>query len=101
VQSRFDDILKAIKLGVQDAEANGIREFNVGAFCEIGKHRSVSIVEELKIQRFDHWNVVVRHRDVHLKSSKKRHKKARQDDSHENNLAFVCPSSNVAVLFSQ
>lgn len=69
VQSRFNDICEAIKRSVQNAEANGVRELNVGVCCELGKHRSVSIVEELKTQRFNDWNVIVRHRDVHLKST--------------------------------
>jgi RNase adaptor protein for sRNA GlmZ degradation len=68
VQNQFNDIFEAIKLGVQNAEANGVPELHVGVFCELGKHRSVSIVEELKRQRFNDWNVVVRHRDAHPKS---------------------------------
>lgn len=91
VQSRFNDICAAIQRSVEDAEANGVRELNVGVFCEHGKHRSVSIVEELETQRFNDWNVVVRHRDVHLKSPT-RHKKTR---SHRSDLAFACPSSNI------
>ena len=78
VQSRFSEICQAITRGVQDAEANGVRELHVGVFCEHGKHRSVCIVEELKRQRFNEWIVVVQHRDVHLSRSKK----ARQDRSH-------------------
>ncbi|KAF8813721.1 hypothetical protein BYT27DRAFT_7334765 [Phlegmacium glaucopus] len=97
VQIRFNDICEAIKRGVQDAEANGVRELNVGVFCTLGKHRSVSIVEELKRQRFNDWNVVVRHRDVHLKSPN-RHK-ARESHSHGNDLAIVCPSNVIASQF--
>lgn len=96
VQSRFNDICEAIKLGVQDAEANGVRELHVGVFCELGKHRSVSIVEELKRQRFNDWTVVVRHRDVHLKSPNRR-KKVRQGYSHGMDLALVCPFNIIAV----
>ena len=95
VQSRFNDICEAIKLGVQNAEANGVPELHVGVFCELGKHRSVSIVEELKRQRFNDWNVVVQHRDVHLKSPN-RHKKVRQGHSHGNDLDLVCHSNNIA-----
>jgi RNase adaptor protein for sRNA GlmZ degradation len=99
VHSRFNDIYEAIKLGVQDAEANGVPELHVGVFCELGKHRSVSIVEELKRQRFNGWNVVVRHRDAHLKSPN-RHKKVRQGHSHGYDLALVCPSNNIAIQLS-
>lgn len=96
VQNRFNDICEAIKLGVQNAEANGVPELHVGVFCELGKHRSVSFVEELKRQRFNDWNVVVRHRDAHLKSPN-RHKKIRQVHSNGSDFALVCPSSNIAI----
>jgi RNase adaptor protein for sRNA GlmZ degradation len=99
VQSRFNDICEAIKLGVQNAEANGVPELHVGVFCELGKHRSVSIVEELKRQRFNDWNVVVQHRDAHLKNPS-RHKKVRQGHSHGNDFALVCPSNNIAIQLS-
>lgn len=89
VQSRFNDIIEAITRGIQDAEANGVSELNVGVFCERGKHRSVSFVEELKRQRFNGWDVVVRHRDVHHKRSNQ-HKRARHGHSHESDLALVC-----------
>ena len=98
VQNRFNDVCEAIRRGVQNAEANGIPELRVGVFCELGKHRSVSIVEELGRQRFDGWNVVVEHRDVHLKSSN-RHKKVRQGHSHGDDLDLVCPS-NIAIQLS-
>jgi RNase adaptor protein for sRNA GlmZ degradation len=100
VQNRFNDICEAIKLGVQNAEANGVPELYVGVFCELGKHRSVSIAEELKRQRFNDWNVVVRHRDAHLKSPN-RHKKIRQSHKHGNDFALVCPSSNIAIQLSR
>ena len=99
VQSRFNDIFEAIKLGAQDAETNGVPELHVGVFCELGRHRSVSIVEELKIQRFNGWNVVVRHRDVHLKNPN-RHQNVRQDHSHGNDFALVCPSNSIAIPLS-
>ena len=95
VQNRFNDIFESIKLGVQNAEANGVPELHVGLFCELGKHRSVTVVEELSRQRFDGWNVVVKHRDVHLKSTD-RHKKGRQGHSHGDN-DLVCPSNNIAI----
>ena len=98
VQNRFNDVCEAIRRGVQNAEANGIPELRVGVFCELGKHRSVSIVEELGRQRFDGWNIVVEHRDVHLKSSN-RHKKVRQGHSHGDDLDLVCPS-NIAIQLS-
>lgn len=97
VQNRFSDICEAIRLGVQNAEANGVSELHVGVFCELGKHRSVSIVEELSRQRFDGWNVVVQHCDVHLKSSN-RDKKIRQGHSRGGDFDFVCPSNNIAIL---
>lgn len=99
VQNRFNGICEAIKLGVQNAETNGVSELHVGVFCELGKHRSVSIVEELSRQRFDCWNVIVHHRDVHLKSSN-RHKKGRQGHLHGDDLDLVCPSNNVAIHLS-
>ncbi|KAF8973200.1 hypothetical protein BDZ97DRAFT_1780043 [Flammula alnicola] len=70
VQRRFDDICKRIQSRMEEAHVNGEKEIKVGVCCEIGKHRSVAVVEELGQTPFKGWNVVVEHRDVHRKRSR-------------------------------
>ncbi|KAF9485822.1 hypothetical protein BDN70DRAFT_870713 [Pholiota conissans] len=65
VQRRFREICARIKAHVEEADARGRRMVRVGVCCEIGRHRSVAVVEELGHVRFEGWNVVVGHRDVH------------------------------------
>lgn len=69
VQERFDEICQRICSSMSEGEAVGQQELSVGVFCELGKHRSVSVVEELARTKFEGWNVVVDHRDVHPKRS--------------------------------
>jgi len=71
VQRRFEEIMTRISSRLQEASDNGEDEIRVGVCCEIGKHRSVAVVEELGRTRFPGWNVVVAHRDVHLKRNHK------------------------------
>lgn len=61
-----------IRSGAEEAGASGVGALRVGVCCELGKHRSVAFVEELGRVRFEGWNVVVGHRDVHRKSSSKK-----------------------------
>ncbi|KDR75289.1 hypothetical protein GALMADRAFT_140814 [Galerina marginata CBS 339.88] len=69
VQRRFDGICTLIQDRIRTAQANGVHEITVGVCCELGKHRSVAVVEQLGETRFKGWNVMVNHRDVHLKRS--------------------------------
>ena len=74
VQQRFERVRTQVQECLDDAKANGQTEVVVGVNCEIGKHRSVAVVEELGRLRFDDWNVITRHRDVHLKRSVQKHR---------------------------
>ncbi|KAF8177039.1 hypothetical protein BJ912DRAFT_986370 [Pholiota molesta] len=69
VQRRFQETCAAIRSRAEEAAASGVGALSVGVCCELGKHRSVAFVEELGRVRFEGWNVVVRHRDVHRKNS--------------------------------
>lgn len=72
VQRRFQEICALINTRIEQAQLNDEQNISVGVFCELGKHRSVSIVEQLGQIRFTGWNVIVDHRDVHLgRSSQK------------------------------
>jgi RNase adaptor protein for sRNA GlmZ degradation len=85
VQRRFEEVVTRISSRLQEASNNGEDEIRVGVCCEIGKHRSVAVVEELERTRFPGWNVVVAHRDVHLKRSnqKDRSRRTRDFDEHD------------------
>lgn len=72
VQARFSDICGRIRAALGEAAARGEKELRVGVNCEMGKHRSVAVVEELARTKFQGWNVVVDHRDVHRKRSSKK-----------------------------
>ncbi|KAF9047378.1 hypothetical protein BJ165DRAFT_1526696 [Panaeolus papilionaceus] len=81
VRSRFDTIYGSILERVREAEAAGERVLNVGIFCQMGRHRSVTFVEELGRRRFDDWSVSINHRDLHLKRCKLGHRgRDRTDD---------------------
>lgn len=85
VQRRFQDICTFINAHIRQAQANGEQSISVGVFCELGKHRSVSMVEQLGQTRFNGWNVVVEHRDVHLRRSNQKNKLRRDRHSEEDN----------------
>ncbi|KAF9564783.1 hypothetical protein CPC08DRAFT_705082 [Agrocybe pediades] len=70
VRKRFEAICEQIRSRLKLADSNGETQVHVAVCCELGKHRSVSMVEQLGSTRFDGWNVVVQHRDVHLTRSK-------------------------------
>lgn len=74
VKSRFDSVCDLINVRLQEAQRTGEDHIAVGVFCELGKHRSVSMVEQLGRTRFSGWNVVVQHRDVHIKRTGQRNK---------------------------
>lgn len=69
VKTRFETVCDLISARLQEAQANGEDQVTVGVFCELGKHRSVSMVEQLGQTRFRGWNVIIQHRDVHIKRS--------------------------------
>jgi len=77
VQKRFGEVRTTIQTRLDEAKADGEHEITIGVHCELGKHRSVSIVEELAKTRFEGWNVVVDHRDVHLKRSSQKDRSRR------------------------
>jgi RNase adaptor protein for sRNA GlmZ degradation len=64
---RLDEIVEAVERRMHELdglESTGV-ELVVGVCCEEGRHRSVSIVEELgKRVKVQGWNVEVRHRDL-------------------------------------
>jgi RNase adaptor protein for sRNA GlmZ degradation len=74
VQERFQVARGRIHRRLDQAEAEGRTEVVVGVNCELGKHRSVAFVEELGRVRFRGWNVVIGHRDAHLKRSSQKHR---------------------------
>ena len=78
VQDRFQDACRRVQDCLDQAKADGVNEVLVGVNCEIGKHRSVAFVEELGRVRFKGWNVVIGHRDVHLKRSNQKHRGTRE-----------------------
>ncbi|EPE25469.1 hypothetical protein GLAREA_01381 [Glarea lozoyensis ATCC 20868] len=41
-----------------------VQELRVGIFCQMGRHRSVAMVEELARMKWPEWDVRVEHRDV-------------------------------------
>ncbi|PPQ98384.1 hypothetical protein CVT24_004064 [Panaeolus cyanescens] len=75
VRTRFDSIYRQISERVQEATTAGAKELHVGVFCQMGKHRSVTFVEELGRQRFDNWCTVINHRDLHAKRSDLGHRR--------------------------
>ncbi|KJA23212.1 hypothetical protein HYPSUDRAFT_40008 [Hypholoma sublateritium FD-334 SS-4] len=81
VLARFSEICGRIRAELDEVGARGEKELKVGVNCEMGKHRSVAVVEELARTKFEGWNVVVDHRDVHRKRSSKKpgHSKHRRD----------------------
>lgn len=83
VQRRFEEVVTRISSRLQEAGDNGEGDIRVGVCCEIGKHRSVAVVEELGRTRFPGWNVVVAHRDVHLKRSNQKDRSRRARDYNE------------------
>ncbi len=72
VQARFSDICGRIRAALAEVAARGENELRVGVNCEMGKHRSVAVVDELARTKFEGWNVLVDHRDVHRKRSSKK-----------------------------
>jgi RNase adaptor protein for sRNA GlmZ degradation len=50
------------------------QELRVGIYCQMGRHRSVAMVEELARMKWPEWDVRVEHRDVLKKRGK--HKSA-------------------------
>ena len=83
VQQRFKEITIQISSRLQEASDNGVGEIRVGVCCEIGKHRSVAVVEELGRTKFPGWNVVVAHRDVHHKRSNQKNTSCRTRDYND------------------
>jgi len=83
VQQRFKEITTHISSRLREAGDSGEGEVRVGVCCEIGKHRSVAVVEELGRTRFPGWNVVVAHRDVHHKRSNQKNWSRRTKDYNE------------------
>lgn len=53
----------------EDSEGDG-PVLRVGAFCAMGKHRSVAFVEELARKKWP-WDVTVEHRDLYRSRDKK------------------------------
>jgi RNase adaptor protein for sRNA GlmZ degradation len=83
VQQRFKEITMHISSRLREASNNGEAEIRVGICCEIGRHRSVAIVEELGRTKFPGWNVVVAHRDVHHKRSNQKNRSRRPRDYND------------------
>ncbi|KIM45063.1 hypothetical protein M413DRAFT_17191 [Hebeloma cylindrosporum] len=83
VQRRFEEVITRISSRLQEARENGEDQIRVGVCCELGKHRSVAVVEELGKTRFPGWNVVVAHRDVHLKRSNQKDRSRRNRDLND------------------
>ena len=72
-QQRFQQTCRLIREYLDVARMDGLRRVVVGVNCQIGRHRSVAVVEELGRVRFEGWNVVIRHRDVHRKRASRKH----------------------------
>ena len=72
VQRRFEAICEQIRQRLQQAVENRETRVSIGVCCELGKHRSVAMVEQLGLTHFDGWNAVVNHRDAHLKRTSHR-----------------------------
>jgi len=83
VQQRFQHVRIQIRECLNDAQANGKTQVVVGVNCQIGKHRSVAVVEELGRWRFDGWNVITRHRDVHRKRSSQKYRHREREAMHD------------------
>lgn len=79
VQARFSDICGRIRAELGEVAARGEKELRMGVNCEMGKHRSVAVVEELARTKFEGWNVVAGHRDVHRKRSSKKSGHSRRE----------------------
>ena len=69
VQARFAEVSNLIQDRVSEADSKGERVLRVGVCCQLGHHRSVAVVEELGQRRFNEWETVIHHRDLHLKRS--------------------------------
>jgi RNase adaptor protein for sRNA GlmZ degradation len=78
VQSTVRDICTSIDGYLKEALDNGEESVSVGVCCQLGKHRSVAVVETLRRRKFEGWNVVVSHRDVFQEKTKVGREKDRQ-----------------------
>ena len=69
VQKRFDEACGVIEEKLKQVDTEEDDEVVVGVCCQLGKHRSVAFVEELGKRKWEGWQAVVEHRDVHIKRS--------------------------------
>lgn len=85
IRQRFQHVCRQIQECLDDAKAYGKTQVVVGVNCQIGRHRSVAVVEELGRLRFDGWNVIIGHRDVHrdLKRTSQKHRLRQEQVDHE------------------
>lgn len=77
-QQRFQHTCSQIREYLDHAKVGGQSRVIVGVNCQIGRHRSVAVVEELGKVRFEGWNVAIRHRDVHRKRTSRKHQVYRE-----------------------
>ncbi|KAF9528495.1 hypothetical protein CPB83DRAFT_854246 [Crepidotus variabilis] len=83
VQTRFQSVCRQVQECLNTAQENEETEVIIGVNCEIGKHRSVAFTEELGRVKFESWNVIIEHRDVHIKRSSQKHRSRRDHDNED------------------
>ncbi|PFH46763.1 hypothetical protein AMATHDRAFT_69130 [Amanita thiersii Skay4041] len=66
VRQKFQEVRQCILQYLHEAEAKGVRCVSVGAGCNLGRNRSVTVAEALAALNWDRWQVVVHHRDRYL-----------------------------------
>lgn len=77
VRVRLQDGSSKEKRGRDERE--GVRVVvNIGVCCQLGKHRSVAMVETLGRKRWPGWDVEVEHRDAFMEKTKAGREKERR-----------------------